>query len=60
MIVLTICTNSIHISRSCINYERDTGCMNKFIFSLSYEEMFKIKNVHHDELYKFVVENFFI
>jgi hypothetical protein len=34
--------------------------MNKLIFSLSYEEMFKIYNVHHDELYKFVVENFFI
>jgi hypothetical protein len=42
MIVLTICTNFIHISRSSINYERDIGFMNKFIFSLSYEEMFKI------------------
>jgi hypothetical protein len=34
--------------------------MNKFTFILSYEESFKIKIVHHDELYKFVVENFFI
>jgi hypothetical protein len=25
-----------------INYERDIGFMNKFIFILSYEEMFKI------------------
>jgi hypothetical protein len=60
MMVLTICTNSIHLSHSFINYERDIGFMNKFIFILSYEEMFNIKNVHHDELYKFVVENFFI
>jgi hypothetical protein len=42
MMVLTICTNSIHLSRSFINYERDIGFMDKFIFSLSYEEMFKI------------------
>jgi hypothetical protein len=60
MMVLTICTNSIRLSRSFINYERDIGFMNKFIFILSYEEMFNIQIVHHDELYKFVVENFFI
>jgi hypothetical protein len=42
MMVLTICTNSIHLSRSFINYDRDIGFMNKFIFSFSYEEMFKI------------------
>jgi hypothetical protein len=29
-------------SRSFINYERDIGFMNKFIFILSYEEMFNI------------------
>jgi hypothetical protein len=57
MIVLTICTNLIHFSFSFINYERYIGFMNKFIFILSYEEMFII---HHDELYKFLVENFFI
>jgi hypothetical protein len=34
--------------------------MNKFTFILSYEEMTKIKIIHLDELYKFVVENFFI
>jgi hypothetical protein len=40
--VLTICTNSIYLSHSFINYERDIGFMNKFIFILSYEEMFNI------------------
>jgi hypothetical protein len=40
--VLTICTNSIHLSRSFINYERDISFMNKFIFILSYEEMYKL------------------
>jgi hypothetical protein len=39
--VLTICTNSIRLSRSFINYERDIGFMNNF-FILSYEEMFNI------------------
>jgi hypothetical protein len=39
--VLTICTNLIHLSRSFINYERDISFMNKFIFILSYEEMNK-------------------
>jgi hypothetical protein len=42
MMVLTICTNSIRLSRSFINYEREIGFMNKFIFILSYEEMFNI------------------
>jgi hypothetical protein len=42
MMVLTICTNSIHLSRSFINYERDIDFINKFIFILSYEEMFNI------------------
>jgi hypothetical protein len=42
MMVLTICTNSIHLSRSFINYEGDIGFMNKFIFILSYEEIFNI------------------
>jgi hypothetical protein len=60
--VITICTNSIRLSRSFINYERDIGFMNKFIFILSYEEIFNMHKfiLHHDELYKFVVENFFI
>jgi hypothetical protein len=30
MMVLTICTNSIRLSRSFINYERDIGFMNNF------------------------------
>jgi hypothetical protein len=42
MMVPTICTYLIHLSRSFINYERDICFMNKFIFILSYEEMFKI------------------
>jgi hypothetical protein len=42
MMVLTICTNSIHFSRSFINYEKDIGFINKFNYILSYEEMFKI------------------
>jgi hypothetical protein len=33
---------SYNLSRSFINYERDIGFMNKFIFILSYKEMFKI------------------
>jgi hypothetical protein len=60
MMVLTIYINLIHLSRGFINYEREIGFMNKFIFILSYEEMFKIQIVHHNELYKFIVENFFI
>jgi hypothetical protein len=40
MMVLTICTNLIHLSCSFINYERDIGFINKFIFILSYEEIF--------------------
>jgi hypothetical protein len=50
MMVLTICTNLIQLSRSFINYERDIGFINKFIFILSYKEMFKIYIIHHDEL----------
>jgi hypothetical protein len=42
MMVLTIYTNLIHLSRSFINCERNIGFMNKFTFILSYEEMFKI------------------
>jgi hypothetical protein len=42
MMVLTICTNSIRLSRSFVNYERDIGFMNKFIFILSYKEIFNI------------------
>jgi hypothetical protein len=42
MIVLTICTNSIRLSRSFINYEREIDFMNNFIFILLYEEMFNI------------------
>ena len=34
--------------------------MNKFTFILSYEKMTKTKIGHFDELYNFVVENFFI
>jgi hypothetical protein len=37
MMVLTICTNLIHLSHSFINYERDISFMNKFTFILSYE-----------------------
>jgi hypothetical protein len=40
--ILTICTNLIHLYRSFINYEKDICFMNKFIFILLYEEMFKI------------------
>jgi hypothetical protein len=42
MMVLTICTNLIHLSHSFINYERYKSFMNKFIFILSYEEIFNI------------------
>jgi len=34
--------------------------VNKFTFILSYEKMTKTKIGHFDELYNFVVENFFI
>ena len=34
--------------------------MNKFIFTLSNEEMTKINVVDLEKLYKFVIENFFI
>jgi hypothetical protein len=52
---LAICTNLIHLSRSFINYKRDIGFMNKFIFILS-----NVQNINCTSLYKFVVENFFI
>jgi hypothetical protein len=42
MMILTICTNSIRLSRSFINYERDIGFMNKFIFILSGSETSRI------------------
>jgi hypothetical protein len=58
--VLTICTNSIHISRSFINYESDIGFINKFIFSLPYEECSKYKMYIIIRLYKLIVESFFI
>jgi hypothetical protein len=32
--------------------------VNKFTFTLSYEEMTKIKILHIHELYNFIVENF--
>jgi hypothetical protein len=60
MVVLTLFTNLIHLSCSFINYKRDVSFVNKFIFTLSYEEMTKIKIIHLDELYKFVVKIFFI
>jgi len=34
--------------------------VNKFTFTLSYEEKTKTNIVHLDELYNFIVENFFI
>jgi hypothetical protein len=54
MMILTI-YKILYISRNFINYKRDIDFMNKFIFILSYQEMFKIYIIHHDELYKFVV-----
>jgi hypothetical protein len=60
MVVLTLFTNLIHLSCSFINYKRDVSFVNKFIFTLSYEEMTKIKIIHLDELYNFVVKIFFI
>jgi hypothetical protein len=33
MMVITICTNFIHLSRSFLNYERDISFMNKIIFN---------------------------
>jgi hypothetical protein len=41
MMVLIICTNLIHLSRSFINYERYMF-YEQIIFIFSYEEMFKI------------------
>ena len=60
MVVLTLFRNLIYLSCSFINYKRDVRFMNKFIFTLSYEEKTKTNIVHLDELYNFVVENFFI
>jgi hypothetical protein len=62
MMVLTLFTNFIHISFSFINnkQERYVSFVNKFIFTLSYEEMTKRKNEHIYELYNFVVKSFFI
>jgi hypothetical protein len=60
MIILILFTNLIYLSYSFINYERDIYVVNKFTFILSNEEMTKIKIMHLDELYNFVVENIFI
>ena len=60
MVVLTLFTNLIYLSSSFINYKRDVRFVNKFIFTLSYEEKTKTNIVNLDELYNFVVENFFI
>jgi hypothetical protein len=42
MMVLTICTNSIHLSRSFINYEGDIGFMNKFICHMKKYSIYKL------------------
>jgi len=60
MVVLTFFTNLIYLYCSFINYKRDVKFMNKFIFTLSNEEMTKINVVDLEKLYKFVIENFFI
>jgi hypothetical protein len=60
MIILILFTNLIYLSSSFINYERDICFVNKYTFILSNEEMYKIRIVHLDELYNFVVKNIFI
>ena len=60
VVVLTFFTNLICLYCSFINYKRDVKFMNKFIFTLSNEEMTKINVVDLEKLYKFVIENFFI
>jgi len=59
-VILTFFTKLICFSYSFINYKRDVKFVNKFIFTLSNEEMIKIKIVDIEKLYNFVVENFFI
>jgi len=60
MTILSFLTKHIYLSCSFINYKRDVKFMKKLIFTLSNEEMTKIKVVDLKKLYKFVVENFFI
>ena len=60
MTILSFFTKHIYLSCSFINYKRDVKFMKKLIFTLSNEEMTKIKVVDLKKLYKFVVENFFI
>ena len=41
-------------------YERDVDFVKNVTFTLSNEEMDKIKDVDLEKLYNFIVENFFI
>ena len=41
-------------------YERDVDFLKNVTFTLSNEEMDKIKDVDLEKLYNFIVENFFI
>jgi len=58
-VILTFFTSPIYISCSFINYKREKIC-DKFIFSLSNEEITKIKAIDLEKLYNFVVETFLI
>jgi len=60
MAILTFFTKLIYLSCSFINYKRDVKFVDKFILTLSNEEITKIKVVDLEKLYNFVVEYFLI
>jgi hypothetical protein len=47
-------SNIVHKSYTSLQ-ERDISFVNRFIFTLLYEEMTKIKIIHLDESYNFIV-----
>ena len=60
MVVLILFINLIYLYCSCINYKRYIRFVNKFTFTLSYEEMMKMNFIGLEKCNNFIVENFFI
>jgi hypothetical protein len=59
-VIVTLFTKYIYLSYSFTKpYERYVKFVNNVTITLSNEEMTKIKVVHLDELYHFVVDDFF-
>ena len=60
MVILIFFINLIYLSCSFINYKRDIKFVNKFILTLSNEDMIKINIVYLEKLYNFIIKTFLI